>query len=171
MRRNLKQARTDTKLSQSDISSMLGVSVQAVYLWEQGRSNVARKHWSKLASLLHVSESELEEILIQTILDECITANDSSMIVSALKSKMFRNELLLDAMAKFDSRFSNTPTKFATEVKKLEYERAILERDKRIFELEKEVDELKKQLAELGKKPLSLSSALNLNHTEAEVSK
>lgn len=77
MKKNLRQARSDAGITQADIAKKTGVTYQMVYQWEKAFAPVARKHWKALASLLRVSESELEEILVQTLLDSCVAAGDS----------------------------------------------------------------------------------------------
>jgi DNA-binding XRE family transcriptional regulator len=163
MYRNFKTARADAGITQADIAHKTGVTYQMVHQWEKGYAPIAKKHWSTLATMFHVTESELEEILIQTISDGCIEQGDLKMIFNAQKSRLYRNDLIFYALNECrlaDERKRNTPENVSNVT--FRYECELLERDKRIFELEKEVDELKKQLAELGKKPLSLSSALNL---------
>ena len=168
--RNFKQARIDTNLSQNEIANKLGVSLHAVYLWEQGRANVARRHWSRLASIFRVSEKALEEILIQTIIDACIASKDNKMLIKAHTSRLYSPELLMEAIERWQNMTENTtktesPVDFERE--RLEFERAILERDKHIFELEKQVEELRRELER--RRPVSLSSVLNIEPLETEV--
>jgi len=178
MRRNLKQARTDMNLSQYEVANKADVSVQAVYQWEQGRSNVARKHWPMLSLLLNVSIDELEEILVQTLLDACMATRNVHALTSAQTSRLYRSDLLLSAIAQFEA-WNNQRIK--NEIKEeregkpvdherdmLEFERKLLERDKLIFELEKQVDELKREVSRL-RPASSISSALNIEPIKHEV--
>lgn len=169
MKTNLKTARVNCNLTQVDVAKRLKVSAQSVYLWEQGRQCVAKKHWPRLASMLHLSESELESVLVETLLDACIAKQDARPLLNAQTSRLYNAELIADALARFggsarypvDPRPAE-PQSIIDREKKLEYERAIFERDKRIFELEKEIERLKKELA-------SISSALNSNPSANEV--
>ena len=170
MKKNLRQARSDAGINQIDIAKKTGVTYQMVYQWEKGFAPVARKHWKAIASLLRVSESELEEILVQTLLDSCVSAGDSRALLNAQTSRLYRSDLLLDAIAEFEGRTRSTTVGDAVliEAQKLEYERALLERDKKIFELEKQVEELRREI-ERRRPAVSISSALNIEPIKNEV--
>lgn len=56
VRANLLQARKAGKLKQSDVASMLGVSVQSVWSWENGRQFPAPDKLEKLAELLGLGD-------------------------------------------------------------------------------------------------------------------
>ena len=160
MYRNLKTARSDAGITQSDIAQRTGVTYQMVHQWEKGYAPIAKKHWSILASMLHVTESELEEILVQTLADGCIERNDLKMIFNAQKSRLYRNELIIYALDQcriVDQMKRNAPENISDVT--FRYERELLDRDKRIFELEKEVERLKKEL-ERSRPATSLSSVL-----------
>lgn len=58
---NIKQKRTERKLSQEYIAEQLGVSRQAVSKWETGQSEPTAKNLVELAQLLGVTVSELVE--------------------------------------------------------------------------------------------------------------
>lgn len=163
MKNNLKSVRKSRNLTQGDIALIFKVSVQTVFKWEDGRAPVAKKHWKNLATVLNVSEDELEAILVQTLLDGCLSRNDSKSLINARASHLYSSELLLSAIAEFEgrTRSANSGDAVLSEAQKIEYERALLERDKRIFELEKQVEELKREIAERRAKPTSLSSVLS----------
>ena len=170
MKRNLKQARVDAKKSQHDIAVGLGISVQAVYQWEQGRTGVARKHWKRLASMLCVSESELEEVLVRTMLDASITTGNPRPLLSAQSSRMYRPELLSDALAQFEGKArTNPPQEDTTAELKARVE--VLELQNKLLRLEKENAELKRELERRHPAGLSTLSALTINHHELEVKK
>ena len=101
MNRNLKQMRLDSDLTQLEISNRLGVSVPTVYKWEQGHSPIARKHWSKLASMLHVSMDDLEDGLVQTLLDACMEQGNTRALNNAIVSGLYSQSLLQDALTRF----------------------------------------------------------------------
>lgn len=175
MKTNLKIARVNCSLTQLDVANYLNVSVQSVYLWEQGRQSVVKKHWPRLASLLHLSESELESALVETLLDACIAKQDARPLLNAQTSRLYDSELIADALARFGgaSRYPSNPrpaepASILEREKKLEYEREIFERDKKIFELEQQVAALEKEL-ERRRPAVSISSALNINELEHEV--
>ena len=176
MKKNLRQARSDAGITQADIAKKTGVTYQMVYQWEKGFAPVARKHWKALASLLRVSESELEEILVQTLLDSCIAAGDSRVLLNAQTSRLYRHDLLLSALAEFEAGGSTYPANQRPEKEhpadfereRLDFERKILERDKRIFELEKQVEELRREI-ERRRPAVSISSALNIEPIKNEV--
>ena len=169
MKTNLISARKACALTQGDIARALHLAVTTVFKWERGIAPVARKHWKALASLLHVTEAGLEEILVQTLLDSCIAAKDSRALLNAQTSRLYRSDLILSAISEFNAGGSvyqpnprpakEQPVDFERE--RLDFERKILERDKRIFELEKQVEELKREIAESRAKPTSLSSVLS----------
>lgn len=176
MKTNLKSARVNCRLTQADIAGKLGISVQSVYLWEQGRTCVAKKHWPRLASLLHLSESELESALVETLLDACIAKQDARSLLNAQTSRLYDSELIADALARFGgaSRYPSNPRpaepqSILEREKKLEYEREIFERDKKIFELEQQVAALQKEL-ERARPAESISSTLNIEPLKHEVS-
>jgi len=175
MRKNLKQARSDAGITQADIAKKLGVTYQMVYQWEKGLAPVARKHWNTLASLLHVDEAGLEEILVQTLFDACVAANDGMPLRKAHDSRLYRPELIMKVAEKLqeiaaknnpDKQHQEQPT--ISEMERVQFERKLLERDKRIFELEKQVEELRREL-ERRRPAVSISSALNINELEHEV--
>ena len=171
MYRNFKTARSDAGITQADIAQKTGVTYQMVYQWEKGYAPIAKKHWSAIASLFHVSETELEEILIQTITDGCIEQGDMKMIFNAQKSRLYRSDLIFYAFNECrlaDERKRNTPEHISDVT--FRYERELLERDRRILELERQVEALKKEL-ERTRPAEPLSSVLNLNKTETEVVK
>lgn len=58
---NIKQKRTERKLSQEYIAEQLGVSRQAVSKWETGQSEPTAKNLVELAQLFGVTVSELVE--------------------------------------------------------------------------------------------------------------
>lgn len=177
MKKNLRQARSEAGITQVDIAKKTGVTYQMVYQWEKGFAPVARKHWKALASLLRVSESELEEILVQTLLDSCVSAGDSRALLNAQTSRLYRPDLLLSALAEFEAGGGTYPANprpakdqlVDFERERLEFERAILDRDKRIFELEKQVEELRREVERTRRPAASISSALNINELENEV--
>lgn len=154
MKTNLKMERVNCRLTQLEVANHLNVSVQSVYLWEQGRQCVSKKHWPRLASLLHLSESELESALVETLLDACIAKQDARPLLNAQTSRLYNSELIADALSRFTSTpscyFSNPHTKSVTSVTeremKLDFERQIFERDKKIFELEQRIAALEKEL-------------------------
>lgn len=165
MNTNLKKARSDAGITQAETAKKLGVTYQMVYQWEKGLAPVAKQHWPRLASLLHLSESELESVLVETLLDACIAKQDARLLLNAQTSRLYSAELIADALARFggSARYPQNPSpaepqSILDREKALEYERQIFERDKRIFELEKEIERLKKELA-------SISSRLNINTT------
>lgn len=176
MKTNLKIARVNCGMTQGDIAKRLGITTQTVYQWEQGKTNVSKQHWPRLASLLHLSESELESVLVETLLDACIAKQDARPLLNAQTSRLYNAELIADALARFggSARYPAATTHsaqlklnepgadYASREKILELERAVFERDKKIFELEKEIEHLRKELA-------SISSALNVNQNEVEV--
>ena len=110
MKKNLKQQRSDAGITQADIAKRLGVTYQMVYQWEKGIAPIARKHWKGLSSLLHVTETELEQILVQTLLDSCIAAKDSRALLNAQTSRLYRSELLQDAFKQFNAYRSSPQT-------------------------------------------------------------
>lgn len=176
MKINMKTARKNCRLTQGDIASAFGFCVQTVYKWEMGLAPVAKKHWPRLASLLHLSESDLESALVETLLDACIAKQDARPLLNAQTSRLYDSELIADALARFGgaSRYPVNPRpaepqSILEREKKLEYEREIFERDKKIFELEKEVAELRRQL-ESNRPAESISSTLNIEPLKHEVS-
>ena len=169
MKTNLKIERVNCGLTQGDIAKHLQITTQTVYQWEQGKTCVSKKHWPRLASLLHLSESELESVLVETLLDACIAKQDARPLLNAQTSRLYSAELIADALARFGgtARYPQNPRPLEPQSildreKSLEYERQIFERDKRIFELEKEIERLKKELA-------SISSKSNRTEPEYEV--
>lgn len=171
MKTNLKMERVNCRLTQLEVANHLNVSVQSVYLWEQGRQCVSKKHWPRLASLLHLSETELESALVETLLDACIAKQDARPLLNAQTSRLYNSELVADALSRFggSSRYPVSPrpaeSQSASEREmKLDYERQIFERDKRIFELEKQVEELRREL-ERRRPAASISSALSHNQS------
>ena len=177
MRKNLKQARSDAGITQADIAKKLGVTYQMVYQWEKGLAPVARKHWNTLASLLHVDEEGLEDILVQTLFDACVAANDGMPLRKAHDSRLYRPELIMKVAEKLQEiadknnpdKQEETESRAIFDRERLDFERKILERDRRIFELEKQVDELKRELEQARRPAASLSSVLNIEQTETEV--
>lgn len=176
MKTNLKSVRVNCRLTQLEVANHLNVSVQSVYLWEQGRQCVAKKHWSRLASLLHLSESELESALVETLFDASIAKQDARPLLNAQASRLYSSELIADALARFGgaSRYPVNPrpaepVSILEREKKLEYERELFERDKRIFELEKEVAELRRRL-ESDRPAESTSSVFNIEPLKHGVS-
>lgn len=166
MKTNLKSARKTRGLTQGDIAQSLHVSIQTVFKWEEGLAPVAIRHWIKLASVLHVSEEEIEEILMQTIVDGCIARHDVKAILNAQTSKLYKNELIWRALEQFYASEGQQPQDRPTisEMERVQFERTILERDKRIFELEKQVEELRREL-ERRRPAASISSALSHNQS------
>jgi transcriptional regulator with XRE-family HTH domain len=177
MKKNLRQARSDAGITQAEIAKKTGVTYQMVYQWEKGFAPVARKHWKALASLLRVSESELEEILVQTLLDSCVSAGDSRALLNAQTSRLYRHDLLLSAISEFEGGSGTYPEKHSPakeppadfERERLDFERKILERDRRIFELEKQVEELRREVERARRPAASISSALKITELENEV--
>ena len=187
MKKNLKTARIDAGITQADIARKANVTYQMVYQWEKGLAPVAKKHWSRLASLLHLSETELESALVETLLDACIAKQDARPLLNAQTSRLYNSELVADALSRFTSsprvagdfrsagracypvnpRPAESQSVSEREMK-LDYERQIFERDKRIFELEKEVAELRRQL-DCSRPAVSISSALNIEPIKNEV--
>lgn len=163
MKRNLKQARVDAKKSQHDIAVGLGISVQAVYQWEQGRTGVARKHWKRLASMLCVSEGELEEMLVRTMLDASIATGNPRPLLSAQSSRMYRPELLSDALAQFEGR-ARTPLRQQDMTAELKARVEVLELQNKLLKLEAENAELRLELERRRPaKPISSSSMVEVN--------
>ena len=156
MKTNLKIQRVNRGLTQAEIASKLGVTVQTVYLWEQGRTCVAKKHWSKLASMLRLTEDELEKAMIETILDASIAKKDARLLINAQTSRLYHAELIQDAFVRFHSVVPEEPQTEAAREKieleqiRLELEKKILERDREILELKTQIFELKKLLSELN---------------------
>lgn len=177
MKKNLKQARSDVGITQADIAKKLGVTYQMVYQWEKGLAPVARKHWNTLASLLHVDEEGLEDILVQTLFDACVAAHDGTPLQKAHDSRLYRPELIMKVAGRLQEIASKnnpdeqeeTESRVIFERERLDFERKILDRDRRIFELEKQVDELKRELEQARRPASSLSSVLNINKLEHEV--
>ena len=172
MKTNLKMERVNCRLTQLEVANHLNVSVQSVYLWEQGRQCVSKKHWPRLASLLHLSETELESALVETLLDACIAKQDARPLLNAQTSRLYNSELIADALSRFggSSRYpvSPRPAESSSVVERemrLEYERKIFERDKKIFELEQKIAALEKEL-ERARPAASLSSVLNRNEVK-----
>lgn len=177
MQANLKNARTDAGMTQGDIASGVGVTIQAVYLWEQGRSTVARKHWKKLASLLKITADELERVLVQTLLDACIATADPRPLTNAKTSRQYRQELIADALLRFHAvhpAAPTTPAPVQDETAELRREVQILQLQNRILELEKENAELRREVERLRRPAPSTLSELTAtprhNH-EPEVKK
>ena len=169
MKTNLKSARKSRGLTQGDIASSFNVSIQTVFKWEDGRAPVAKKHWAHLASVLCVTEEEIEEILMQTITEGSIERNDIRPILNAQRSKLYQSKLIWDALDQFyahEAKTSQDPEKLLA-TQKLEYERAILERDKRIFELEKQLEALRREMATAFR--VSISSESNEPKIKDEV--
>ena len=183
MKGNLKSIRQDVGYLQFELAAAIGISKQTLNKWEMGRAPVAKKHWSRLASLLHLSETELESALVETLLDACIAKQNARPLLNAQTSRLYNSELVADAL----SRFTSTPSVYFNREEwypanpsasgvhpiseremKLDYERKIFERDKKIFELEKEVSDLRRQL-ESNRPAAYLSSILDGNHTKLEV--
>ena len=178
MKINMKTARKNCHLTQGDIASAFGFCIQTVYKWEMGLAPVAKKHWPRLASLLHLSESELESVLVETLLDACIAKQDARPLLNAQTSRLYNAELIADALARFggSARYPaatahNTPLKlkepgadYASREKILELERAVFERDKKIFELEKEIEHLRKELASISSKLTGKQLENEVNH-------
>lgn len=179
MQANLKNARTDAGMTQGDIASGVGVTIQAVYLWEQGRSTVARKHWKKLAALLKITADELERVLVQTLLDACIATADPRPLTNAKTSRQYRQELLADALLRFHAVHPSAPTSPPTapvqdETAELRREVQILQLQNRILELEKENAELRREVERLRRPAPSTLSELTAtprHNPEPEVKK
>lgn len=172
MQANLKNARTDAGMTQGDIASGVGVTIQAVYLWEQGRSTVARKHWKKLASLLKITADELERVLVQTLLDACIATADPRPLTNAKTSRQYRQELLADALLRFHAVHPAAPVQ--DETAELRREVQILQLQNRILELEKENAELRREVERLRRPAPSTLSELTAtprHNPEPEVKK
>ena len=181
MKRNLKKARSDAGITQADIAKKLGVTYQMVYQWEKGFAPIANHHWKALASILHVTEAELEEILVQTLLDACMAKNDLQALLNAQTSRLYRSELIWGALEQFRAHSMQSPSVYPEnpraakeqpvdlEREKLEFERALLERDKRIFELEKQVEELRRELESVPRPAASISSVLSIEPIKHEV--
>jgi transcriptional regulator with XRE-family HTH domain len=108
MKLNLKSARKSAGIKQTELADALKTSKQTVNKWEMGRAPVAKKHWTAHASLLNVSENELEQILVQTLLDGCLERGESRMLINAQTSRLYRPELLRDAFRKFNM-YTQTP--------------------------------------------------------------
>lgn len=178
MKTNLKIARVDCRLTQADIAKKTGVSVQTVYQWEQGLTAVSKRHWANIAYLFGVSEDELQKILVQTLLDGCIARHDAKPLLNAQTSRLYRTELILDALAEYEMGGNSyqpnmRPVKEQSadfERERLDFERKILDRDKRIFELEKQVEELRRELESVRRPAESISSTLNIEPLKHEVS-
>jgi transcriptional regulator with XRE-family HTH domain len=176
---SLAAARTRANVTQSDAARKMNVSVQTMWKWEKGIAPVARRHWARLASLLRVKEDELEEILVQTLLDACLSNHDSRPLRNAQASRLYRSDLLFAALAEFENaaapyQYPQNPKPASeestvSELERVRFERELLERDRRIFELEKQVDELKRELEQARRPAASLSSVLNINKLEHEV--
>lgn len=177
MQANLKNARTDAGMTQGDIASGVGVTIQAVYLWEQGRSTVARKHWKKLAALLKITADELERVLVQTLLDACIATADPRPLANAKTSRQYRQELIADALLRFHAVHPAAPTMpepVQDETAELRREVQILQLQNRILELEKENAELRREVERLRRPaPSSLSGLTDTprHNPEPEVKK
>lgn len=177
MDRNLKSLRKSADLKQTDVASALHVSKQTVNKWEMGRAPVARKHWSVLASMLRVTEYELESVLVETLLAACIEKQDARPLLNAQTSRLYGAELIANALSRFGGAavYPNNPrpAKEQTadiERERLDFERAIFERDKKIFELEKKLEDLRREVGRMHDRPVtSISSALNINELENEV--
>ena len=171
MKTNLKTARKACALTQGDIARSLHVSVQTVFKWEDGRAPVARRHWEKLASVLHVNAADMEKVLVQTLLDGCIARNNIQALINAEISRLYSATLIYDALNKF-SIATNTRqaehNQTLCDMEKLDYERAIFERDKKIFELDQRIAELEKEL-ERARPATPLSSVLKHITHETEV--
>jgi len=180
MKTNLISARKACALTQGDIARSLHLAVTTVFKWERGIAPVARKHWKMLASILHVTEEELEEALVQTMLEACMARNDIKPLLNAQTSKLYRTELIWDALEQFRAHSMQAPSVYPEnpraareqpvdfEREKLDFERKLLERDKRIFELEKQVEELRRELERRRPAPSS-SSVLNIEPLKSEV--
>lgn len=57
----LKEFRTQSGKSAKEVSELLGVSVTALYLYEQGRRNISLEQVLKLVEVYGVSEREIIE--------------------------------------------------------------------------------------------------------------
>lgn len=101
MKTNMKTARKNCSLTQGDIASAFGFCVQTIYKWEMGIVPVPKKHWKKLASLLNITETELEIVLVETLLDACIANRNARALVNAQVSRLYRPELVEDAFRRF----------------------------------------------------------------------
>ena len=164
MKNNMKIARTVAGIKQIQIASELGVSKQTVNKWEMGRAPVARNHWKRLSELLIMSEDELEDALIQTLLDACLSLNTPKPLMNAQISRQYSTEKVANALSEYYSAKTPDSNPTISEMEIVRFERAILERDKRIFELEKQVEELRRELER--RRPASLSSVLNIEPLE-----
>lgn len=152
MKTNLKTARVNCNLTQVEVAKRLYVSAQSVYLWEQGRQCVARKHWPRLASLLHLSESELESVLVETLLDACIAKGDARPLLNAQTSRLYDSSMIADALARFSSvsrfpveRHPSTPASVGT--RELELREEILRLREENVKLREEILRLREALA------------------------
>ena len=171
MKKNLKQARSDAGITQAEIAKKTNVTYQMVSQWEKGIAPVARKHWKTLSFLLHVDESELEEILVQTMLDRCIEQGDIQELIRARISRTYSATVVYDAILRFEENKrtgEQGQEKSTDELERLYFERKLLERDKRIFELEKQVEELRREL-ERRRPAIPSSSVLNIEPLKSEV--
>lgn len=180
MLNNLKTARVRLNLTQGDIAQKMDVSIQTIYKWEQGLSLVTQKHWPKLAATLHLEPDELEAALVQTLLDACMAAGDARQLENARISRLYRPELLMDALSRFHAAVSAAakppPATGNVELEqtRLELEKQILERDKTILELRTQIFELKQMLSDLnpaGNHVVFTPNSPSSSHNKSEVKK
>lgn len=169
MKKNLKQARSDAGITQADIAKRMGVTYQMVYQWEKGIAPIARKHWKGLSSLLHVNETELEQILVQTLLDFCIATKDSRALLNAQTSRLYRSELLQDAFQQFNA-YRSSPQPHSNE-QTTELREQILKLREENLKLRETIIELRERCATPYRVSASTHSQYTSTIEESEVKK
>ena len=103
MNANLKSYRISQGIKQIEVADYLKVSKQTINKWEMGRALVPYSHWFALSTCLRITESGLQSLLVQSLLDQCIESGDNRLLVNAKKSRVYDTDLIADALARFGS--------------------------------------------------------------------
>lgn len=170
MKTNMKIARIVAGVKQVDIARGLGVSKQTVNKWEMGRAPVARKHWSELASLLQMSESELEKALVQTLLDACLTMSDAKPLLNAQSSRQYDADAIANALASFYAG-SELKQAYTSNEQTTELREQILKLREENLKLRETIIELRERCATPYRVSASTPSQYTSTIEESEVSK
>lgn len=118
MKNNLQKLRKRSKLSQTDLAKMLGVTRQAISLYEQGKRQLKEKDIETLTKYFNVSKSYLlgaysKKEIIKIVHDEYVRQRQSQdsrtffLVVSSINYYVIDNYLISVGAIPFDIKKEN----------------------------------------------------------------
>jgi len=168
---NLKKLRSLVGLTQDEVAARLNVTKQTIWKWEAGKAPVCAKHMVELQELFNVTEDELEDALVQTLVDAAYAEGSDRILKNAVAARRYNMSKLNGALVMFQAQ--REPARHISPAQRgfneLELREEILKLKEENFELRKRIFELE-QLLNIPSGDVSITSKSS-SHNELETVK